>query len=197
MNIIKDEIDKFIKQRKYETSICDHMRIVEMLEDGMNENQGDSMVRNEVVNLIKTNSWEEENPKRFREKMTSNSKHKLMLTDYTVNDLARMRLFSLKGYNIGYALKNHINKPFGELVAVHNNEPEVRNIGDELIKSAVNNGACYLDCYNTSKLVDMYKRMGFEKIKDEPYNSKFDVGGNFKNKYGEVGIVYMKHKNCK
>jgi hypothetical protein len=47
------------------------------------------------------------------------------------------------GTNIGFALKKK-NGGYKEIVAVHNNEPDVKNVGKELMKAAIKNRGCYL-----------------------------------------------------
>lgn len=115
-----------------------------------------------------------------------------MLTDYTPAELSKMKLFKLKNYNIGFALKNFEDKGYSEIVAVHNNEPEVKNIGNELIQSAVRNGGHYLDHFD-GFLSSLYERNGFVEYKREPYNPEYDPNNEFSKKYGKQDVIYRKY----
>lgn len=63
-----------------------------------------------------------------------------MLTDYSIDELKKMKLFKLKNYDIGYALKKSHTGNYDEIVSVFNNEDGVKNIGMDLIMSAVKMG---------------------------------------------------------
>ena len=121
--------------------------------------------------------------------------HPDMLTPYTKSELSNMKLFKIPGMNIGYALKQVEGGGHSELVAVHNNEPDVSNIGKNLIDSAVRNGACYLDHFD-GFISNLYQSMGFKEYKREPYDPQYDPEGKFRSKYGQPDIIYRKHKNC-
>jgi hypothetical protein len=162
-------------------------------EDMMNESLGASEKIADVRGLLKQNKLGT-NPAVFKASLNQ-SKHKEMLTDYSIEDLSKMRLFKVPGYNIGYALK-----PMDgcwDIVAVHNNEPDVRGIGRDLMQSAIDNGGCYLDHFDSKHLSDLYSSMGFEEYKRYKYDPQYDEDGLFKNKYGELDVVYRKQKNCK
>jgi hypothetical protein len=193
MNIINDEINKFNKTRKHQHRMSDNSRLNELFFGSINE--GDENLKQIVVDKINNNDWEKQNPESFRESLLK-SRHPLMLTDYTSSELSQMKLFKLNDLNIGYALKTNEHKPYSEIVAVHNNEPNVRAIGNELMQSAISNGGCYLDHFDVSKLTNLYQSMGFDEFKREPYNAEYDTNGEFKNSYGEVDIIYRKYRGC-
>jgi hypothetical protein len=150
--------------------------------------------RQDVVNKIRNNEWEKQDPKRFKEAI-SNSKHSQMLTDYSESDFAKMKLFKLNGYNIGFALKK-FNGDYSEIVSVFNNEINVSNIGKELINAAIKNGGCYLDHFD-GFLSGLYQSLGFIEYKRDKFDPTYDQDKSFRNKYGEADIIYRKHKNCK
>jgi hypothetical protein len=125
----------------------------------------------------------------------SQSKHKEMLTDYSVSDLSKMKLFKLPNLNIGYALKDFTDNDgrvhkHGELVAVHNNEPTISRIGEDLVRHAVKHGAMALDHFDVQQLTKLYTSMGFKEYARYPYDPQYDPDGSFKNKYGAVDVVY-------
>jgi hypothetical protein len=115
-----------------------------------------------------------------------------MLTNYSIADLSKMKLFKLVGYNIGYALKQFENNGFSEIVALHNNESDVKGIGELLMQSAINNGGKYLDHYD-GFLSSLYSKLGFKEYKREMYNPKYISNPKeFEKKYGKPDIIYRK-----
>lgn len=123
------------------------------------------------------------------------SKHKEMLTPYSTNELSKMKLYKLNGYNIGFALKKR-DGGYKEIVAVHNNEPEIKNVGKELMKAAIKYGGCYLDHFD-GHLSAFYDSLGFEEYDRDKFDAQYDQDGSFRNKYGESDVIYRKLKNCK
>ena len=119
------------------------------------------------------------------------SKHALMLTPYTKSELKSMKLFKVKGHNVGFALKKKDGK-FQELVAVHNNT-DINGVGKDLVKSAIRMGAKYLDHFD-GFLTDFYEELGFKEISRDKYDAQYDEGGKFAKKYGEKDIIYRKLK---
>lgn len=191
INIIKEEISTFHNKRLYELRLCEQSRLDNLYNAQINEH--DNNKRDKILFLIKNDQWDEQNPQDFYNSL-NNSKHPLMLTDYTPAELSQMKLFKLKNFNIGFALKK-FNGQYSEIVAVHNNEPDVKNIGDELMNAAIRNGGCYLDHFD-GFLSDLYSRNGFEEYKREPYNPEYDKNGAFKSNYGEQDVIYRVHHNC-
>lgn len=192
-HIVISEINNFVNERKYNQRINDFLRVNEIF-NSHNVNESDDLSNN-VIDLINSDQWEEQDSKRFKDSL-SLSKHQLMLSDYTEAELSQMKLFKLDGYNIGYALKYHDGKPFSEVVAVHNNEPTIRGIGDILMQSAIKNGACYLDHFDTLKLTSLYKNNGFIEYDRIPYDPQYDPQGIFKRMYGELDVVFRKYSGC-
>ena len=123
------------------------------------------------------------------------SKHKEMLTSYSTGELAQMKLYKLTGYNIQFALRKK-NDGCKEIVAVHNNEPDVKNVGKELVKSAIKSGSCYLDHFD-GYISSFYDSLDFEEYGRDKFEAQYDQDGSFRNKYGESDVIYRKHKNCK
>ena len=191
-DIVSSEVSNYINERKHQQRQNDFHRLNELFSnENINENSNE---RDNVIALIKNNQWEKQDPSSFRNSL-SKSKHILMLTDYTESELDSMKLFKLKGYNIGYALKNHEGSPYSEIVAVHNNEPTITGIGNILMQSAINNGGCYLDHYD-GFLSDFYSSLGFEEYDRYEFDPQYDPDGEFEKKYGRQDIIFRKHKNC-
>lgn len=171
------------------SKIAYHESLIECLgeaftEDGIPE-------REQVADAIRNDGWEEVTPDQFRKSLSS-SKHKEMLSDYNASELAKMKLFKVPGFDIGFALKDHEGEPHSEIVAVHNNSP-IKGIGDDLVQAAVRNGGKYLDHFE-GMLDKLYSRNGFVEYKRDPYNPEYDPDGSFKNKYGPAAVVYRVYK---
>lgn len=169
------------------------------LQDGLMRNvlheETDLRKRQGILDKIKAGDWETpQNARSFRDSM-NRSKHKEMLTPYSAGKLSKMRLFKLNGYSIGFALKKRDGK-YNEIVAVHNNEPDIKNIGKELMRAAIDNGGCYLDHFD-GYLSQFYQSLGFEEYSRDKFDPQYDEDETFRNKYGEADVIYRKHKNCK
>lgn len=172
--------ESFLIKRK----MFEHENNVLLFNDDLNEN--DNNKREQALEFLIKNDLET-TPEEFHQSLMK-SKHPDMLTLYSVSELSDMKLFKIPNMDIGYALKKIGNEGYRELVAVHNNEPDVKGIGKDLIKSAIKNGACYLDHFD-GFLTSLYQSMGFDEYKREPYNSEYDPNGSFKSKYGESDVI--------
>ena len=182
------------EQAKYQSLIFNHGLQESLFRNSLNE-EADTDKREDVLQKISNGDWEKpQNPKSFKDSMDI-SKHKEMLTAYSTGELAQMKLYKLNGYNIGFALKKK-NGRYKEIVAVHNNESDVKNVGKELMKAAIKNGGCYLDHFS-GYLSSFYDSLGFEEIDRDKFDAQYDQDGSFRNKYGEADVIYRKHKNCK
>lgn len=157
-----------------------------------NVNEAKSFDRDVIVSMIENDEWETPSGKSFKTALEK-SKHKEMLTIYDASELDKMKLFKLKGYDIGYALKMKAGK-YQEIVAVFNNEPKVKGIGTILMQSAIKNGGVFLDHFDSKQLTTLYTKLGFKEIGRDAYDSQYDKSGAFKNKYGELDVIYRKLK---
>lgn len=154
----------------------------------------DDNKRQEVLDLIKNNQWETD-PQTFYDSYTK-SKHIQMLTPYSVSELSKMKLFKLKGFNMGFALKKFEDFGYREIVAVHNNEPEIKSVGNELMGAAVRMGGCYLDHFD-GFLSPFYKNLGFMEYKRSPFAPEYDPDQSFQKKYGKADVIFRAYKSCK
>jgi hypothetical protein len=145
-------------------------------------------LRSEVIKLIDSNSFICDPIDFYQSLNTSN--HLLMLTMYSIEQLATMRLFKLHDFNIGFALKDFEDSC--EIVAVHNNEAIIKNIGKKLIEAAIRNGGNTLDHFGSRKLNELYESMGFVEYAREPYNSDYDPDSEFQKRYGRLPVIYRK-----
>lgn len=167
-------------------------RLVEMFTDyNINENNDDK--RKLVLRALKDNDWEKPNGSNYL-KALNKSIHKEMLTSYKVSELNQMKLFKLNGFDIGFALKKKDGK-HNEIVAVFNNESDVKGIGKILIQSAIDNGGCFLDHYD-GFLTKLYSSMGFVEYDRWAFDAQYDKDGSFRKKYGEADVIFRKHKSC-
>lgn len=199
--ILKEELEKESNKQAYALKINEHQRKCSVFgEVEINELDDrldgyDDTNEEIVINMILNDKWENpQNAKSFYDSLNK-SKHMKMLTDYSVHDLNSMKLFKLEGFNIGYALKEFKDKGFAEIVAVHNNEPNVKGIGTHLMKSAIKNGGCYLDHFD-GFLTTLYNSLGFDEYERYAYDPQYDEDGSFAQKYGQQDVIYRVHKNC-
>jgi hypothetical protein len=192
--LIKENLNKIYEKKLFKNRVRKHKDVVKLFNYSLKEvnDNEDENLRNDVISKIRNNDYEKQNPQRFYDAINL-SNHKSMLTDYSVEDFNKMKLFKLNGYNIGFALKL-FNGSYSEIVAVFNNEP-VKNIGRELVKSSIDNGGCYLDHFD-GFLTQIYQSMGFEEYKRDKFDPKYDEDGSFRSKYGEADVIYRKHGNC-
>jgi len=192
---LKPIVNQIITERKkYQSLIFNHALQENVVRGRLNE-EADSDKRADVLQKISNGEWESpQNAKSFKASMDI-SKHKEMLTPYSTGELSQMKLYKLQGYNIGFALKKR-DGGYKEIVAVHNNEPDVKSVGKELMKAAIKAGGCYLDHFD-GYLSSFYDSLGFEEIDRDKFDAQYDQDGSFRNKYGESDVIYRKHKNCK
>ena len=149
--------------------------------------------KEDVIEKIRNNEFSDD-PQEFYDAINSSDKHKEMLSEYSPEEFAEMKLFKVDGYDIGYALKKSSDGGYNEIVSVFNNS-DIKGIGNELIKSAINNGGCYLDHYD-GFLSDFYSSLGFEEYERYEFDPQYDPEGKFEKKYGRQAIIFRKHKNC-
>lgn len=175
-----------------------HEHLIELFsgeysEIGEDDNFEYDSSREDVINKIKNNEFTDD-PEEFYGAINSSSKHKEMLSEYSVEDFAQMKLFKLDGYNIGYALKKSQDGEYNEIVSVFNNT-NIKGIGNELMESAIKNGGCYLDHYD-GFLSDFYSNLGFEEYERYEFDPQYDPEGKFEEKYGRQDIIFRKHRDC-
>lgn len=156
----------------YAERFADHelMKGIALLEEGDDDPN--------ALELIQADAWEEQNPQSFLESLTA-SKRGAFLTPYTLEELASMRLFKLKGYNIGFAIKSD-----GDIVSVHNNAG-ARGAGSALMQAAIRNGGTKLDHFD-GFLTGFYDKNGFSKVVSaDAWNDQYAPDGW---KYEKVNI---------
>lgn len=127
----------------------------------------DIELSNKIKKLIKNDdSWELNNYESFLNSAYK-SKRSEFLTKYTKEEFIELgiKTFKLKGYNIGFALKQTKmgNKTRCEIISLHNNEQNVGGIGDEIMQYAIKNGGNTVDHYD-GYLSEFYERNGFTTI---------------------------------
>ena len=158
----------------------------------------------EVEYLINNDIWDTEvTPQQYKDSMSS-SQRKEFLVDYSLNDIAKMKLFKLKDYNIGFALKRrfdystgkYISNDYDEALSLHNNEPDVSNLSKILMRAVIRNGGMYLDYFETKDdyLGKLYSEMGFEEYKRHGLDLNWEGDKSIRDKYGDIDIVYRTYK---
>lgn len=156
--------------------------------------EGDIDRTDEVKELMKNpENWIRDDYDQFIESLNK-SKRKCFLTMYTPEEFERdgVSTYQLRGFSIGYALKP---MPDGnvDIISVHNNEPDVHNIGDLMLSLAKANGGTQLDHFD-GKLSDIYSRNGFEEYDRWKFNDEMAPGDWNYEKYGRPDIVLRRIK---
>lgn len=165
--------------------------------DGLREqSDGSPKSKKDALQKIKNGEWNH-NPKDFVESLQK-TKHPSMLAGYSLSDYQKMKTFKLKGYDMGYALQTLPDQDGREIVSVHNNEKNIGGVGKFLVKSAIKNGGCYLDHFDTPKLSNLYKSMGFKKYSKNEFDRQYlENPKQFQSQYGKADVIYRYHKNCR
>gem|GEM_PF-4466564 len=112
------------------------------------------------------------------------SKRPQFLTPYTAEQLGDFRLFKVKGFDAGYAIK-----PDGDLVNVFNNSG-IPDLGKALVRDAIKNGATKLDAYEGFLTKDYYPQLGFREVRREPWNPLLKPEG-WLEEDGGPDVVFM------
>ena len=153
--------------------------------------------------LINNDLWDVNvTPEEYKNSIIS-SNRKEFIADYSIEDLSKMKLFKLKDYNIGFALKKRYNHITGEYISenydeascLHNNESNVFNLGKILIKSFTRYGARYLAYFEIKNnyLGKLYSEMGFEEYHRHQLDPNWEGSKSIISKYGNTDIVYLKY----
>lgn len=181
------------REIEYNTSLATRLFTLE---------EGDGEKSAEAANMIKNEQWEEHSPESFYASLTCNSqekdicynKHPEMTTVYPTSELSKMKLYKIEGMNVGFAIKEKDGK-MQEIVAVHNNEPDVGGVGNLLVEKALAYGGCFLDHFDTGALSTLYSSMGFEEYDKYDFDPQY-VSAEFIEKYGEADVIFRKHDKC-
>ncbi len=179
------KLELFTNIMRFKKVYIDHLLSLNLfnINENINISKRDIILELLDKNILKTT------PKDFLESL-SKSKHIKMLSQYTITELSNMELYKVPGYNIGYTLKRETSGV--DITLVHNNESDVKNIGNELVSSAIRNGGNKLDHFDTEPLNTIYHNLGFVEIERYPYDAKYDINGDFRNKYGKLDVIYRK-----
>jgi hypothetical protein len=153
--VISNSEMKSIYKEKYSKLYLDYLLMKNVIKENINEN------RNDIIISLNKNNFENDVDKFYNS--IYKSKYVQFLTPYSKDDLKEFKLYKLKNYNIGFAIKKD-----GEIILVHNNE-NIGGIGDILIKKAISFGGDSLD-YFDGYLTGFYKRNGFNVYNNDIFN---------------------------
>lgn len=122
------------------------------------------------------------------------STRKAFLSQYTTEELRNhnVQTYQLNGYHIGYALKP--DEDGVDIISVHNNEPNIKGVGDALIESAKSNGGTKLDHYD-GFLSDLYSKHGFEEYDRYKWDDQYANPNWDYERYGRPDVVLRRLKN--
>lgn len=151
-------------KRIYERLFVNYLLMKDVVDNVANESLIDN---DDVIKSLNINDFD--NDKKNFYVSFNKSKRLSFLTPYTIEELQSVKTYKLKNYNIGFAIKN------GDIILVHNNEPNINGIGNLLINKAIEFDGDHLDHFD-GFLTGFYKKNGFifktNEIFKEQYKPK-------------------------
>ena len=142
--------------------------------------------------ILSNHYWIRNQYEQFLESLNSSTR-KPFLSKYTAEELKNhnVQTYQLNGYHIGYALKP--DEDGVDIISVHNNEPNIKGVGDALIESAKANGGTKLDHYD-GFLSDLYSKHGFEEYDRYKWDDQYaDPNWDYE-RYGRPDVILRKLK---
>lgn len=162
-------------------------------DETLTEDKVDNEESQKVKEMILSNHyWIRNQYEQFLESL-NRSTRKPFLSKYTAEELKNhnVQTYQLNGYHIGYALKP--DEDGMDIISVHNNEPNIKGVGDALIESAKANGGTKLDHYD-GFLSDLYSKHGFEEYDRYKWDDQYaDPNWDYE-RYGRPDVILRKLK---
>lgn len=162
-------------------------------DETLTEDKVDNEESQKVKEMILSNHyWIRNQYEQFLESLNSSTR-KPFLSKYTAEELKNhnVQTYQLNGYHIGYALKP--DEDGVDIISVHNNEPNIKGVGDALIESAKANGGTKLDHYD-GFLFDLYSKHGFEEYDRYKWDDQYaDPNWDYE-RYGRPDVILRKLK---
>lgn len=162
-------------------------------DETLTEDKVDNEESQKVKEMILSNHyWIRNQYEQFLESL-NRSTRKSFLSKYTAEELKNhnVQTYQLNGYHIGYALKP--DEDGVDIISVHNNEPNIKGVGDALIESAKANGGTKLDHYD-GFLSDLYSKHGFEEYDRYKWDDQYaDPNWDYE-RYGRPDVILRKLK---
>ena len=162
-------------------------------DETLTEDKVDNEESQKVKEMILSNHyWIRNQYEQFLESL-NRSTRKPFLSKYTAEELKNhnVQTYQLNGYHIGYALKP--DEDGVDIISVHNNEPNIKGVGDALIESAKANGGTKLDHYD-GFLSDLYSKHGFEEYDRYKWDDQYaDPNWDYE-RYGRPDVILKKKK---
>ena len=117
------------------------------------------------------------------------------ITPYTEMEMIRegFETYQVRGFDIGFAL-HKLDDGNVDITSVFNNEKEVRNIGNYLLKAALKHGGTQLDHFE-GKLSDIYGRNGYKEYERYKWDDNYAPKNWNYEKYGRPDVVLRRHEN--
>ena len=162
-------------------------------DETLTEDKVDNEESQKVKEMILSNHyWIRNQYEQFLESL-NRSTRKPFLSKYTAEELKNHNLqtYQLNGYHIGYALKP--DEDGVDIISVHNNEPNIKGVGDALIESAKANGGTKLDHYD-GFLSDLYSKHGFEEYDRYKWDDQYADTNRDYERYGRPDVILRKLK---
>ena len=162
-------------------------------DETLTEDKVDNEESQKVKEMILSNHyWIRNQYEQFLESL-NRSTRKSFLSKYMAEELKNhnVQTYQLNGYHIGYALKP--DEDGVDIISVHNNEPNIKGVGDALIESAKANGGTKLVHYD-GFLSDLYSKHGFEEYDRYKWDDQYaDPNWDYE-RYGRPDVILRKLK---
>ena len=162
-------------------------------DETLTEDKVDNEESQKVKEMILSNHyWIRNQYEQFLESLNRSTRTPF-LSKYTAEELKNhnVQTYQLNGYHIGYALKP--DEDGVDIISVHNNEPNIKGVGDALIESAKANGGTKLDHYD-GFLSDLYSKHGFEEYDRYKWDDQYaDPNWDYE-RYGRPDVILRKLK---
>lgn len=114
----------------------------------------------------------------------SASRYGVTLTDYSVDEYAKMKCYLVPGLDAGFAIK-----PDGELVSLHNNSTQ-RGIGEQLVELSKQAGGTHFDHFDIPRLNEIYNAAGFVETERLKFDPQYAPEGWDYEKYDSPDVVF-------
>ena len=143
-------------------------------DETLTEDKVDNEESQKVKEMILSNEyWIRNQYEQFLESLNSSTR-KPFLSKYTAEELK-------------------LDEDGVDIISVHNNEPNIKGVGDALIESAKANGGTKLDHYD-GFLSDLYSKHGFEEYDRYKWDDQYaDPNWDYE-RYGRPDVILRKLK---
>lgn len=137
--------------------------MMDVIDDMDSDSKIISESTNDVIKRLNSDDFEN-SPELFYNSYKKSDKIEY-LSDYTIDELSKFKLYKVRGYDIGFAIDK------GNIILVHNNS-KVKHIGNDIMSAVKRMGGTHLDHFD-GFLTGFYKRNGFKFRSNLIFDKKY------------------------